>query len=295
MPKKIFTEEEKNAIIYEYTINKIGAKKLGEKYNCSAPTLLKNLKQWGIQPNSKKLNLTGEIFGDLTAIKAVESTDRYTRWQCKCSCGKIVEVRTDYLTSGHTTSCGHVKNKYFKKLNLIGQRFGKLTVIDNIPPDSKKCKCDCGNIITIKTVNLTDGNTQSCGCLKSKGELKINTILELLNISFKTQYSFNDCRFPNTNRLAYFDYAIFSEDDQLQLLIEYDGSQHFLGWSQNENSLSIIQQRDSFKTQYCKEHNIPLVRIPYTDYNKINEKYLLNIIYATAPDMEEAQDLTVEE
>ena len=73
--------------------------------------------------------------------------------------------------------------------------------------------------------NLTNGNTQSCGCLKSKGKLKINKILLELNIDFKTQYSFNDCRFIDTNRLAYFDYALFKEG-RLLGLIEYDGSQH---------------------------------------------------------------------
>ena len=39
-----------------------------------------------------------------------------------------------------------------------------------------KCKCDCGNIITVKGAKLRLGQT-SCGCLKSKGEFKINNIL----------------------------------------------------------------------------------------------------------------------
>lgn len=55
---KIFTEQEKQDIIYQYTINKIGSRELGLKYNCSGPTLLKNLKAWGVQANSKTLDLT---------------------------------------------------------------------------------------------------------------------------------------------------------------------------------------------------------------------------------------------
>lgn len=285
MPKKIFTEQEKQEIIREYTINKIGAKTLGEKYGCSAPTLLKNLKEWGIQPNSKKLNLTNKIFGELTVLKpATAKEDKYTRWICKCSCGKEVEVRTDYLTSGHTTSCGHIKNQLFGKKDLIGQRFGKLTVIENIPPESKKCQCDCGNICFVKTYNLTNGNTQSCGCLKSKGELKLNNLLTELGIDYKTQYTFEDCRFPQTGKLAYFDYAIF-KNDKLNLLIEYDGLQHFVGWNYDKNSLSHIQEYDKFKEEYCQKNNIPLIRIPYTDLNKINKEYLLNLL-----NIEEAQE-----
>ena len=100
MPKKIFTEEEKEKIIYCYTVEKMGAKPLGAKFGCSAPTLLKNLAEWGIQPNSKKLDLTNQTFGKLKAIKpAPKRNDKYTRWICECECGKIVEVRTDYLTS----------------------------------------------------------------------------------------------------------------------------------------------------------------------------------------------------
>lgn len=278
MPKKIFTEEEKQQIIYEYTINKVGAKPLGKKYGCSAPTLLKNLQEWGIAPNSKKLDLTNQIFGELTVISpAPKRDDRYTRWLCQCSCGKKVEVRTDYLTSHHTTSCGHIKNQCFASLDLNGQRFGKLTVINAVPPDKQKCLCDCGNTVFVKTHNLTSGNTQSCGCLKSKGELKINQCLTALNIDYKTQYTFQDCRFQDTNRLAYFDYAIF-ENNQLKCLIEYDGNQHEIGWSEKKASLLKIQEHDNFKTQYCINNNIPLIRISYKDFNKITKDYMKKLI-----------------
>ena len=278
MPKKIFTEQEKQEIIRLYTIEKIGAKPLGQKFGCSAPTLLKNLKEWGIQPNSKKLDLTNQNFGELTVIKpAASRQDRYTRWVCKCSCGKEVEIRTDYLTSGHTTSCGHIKEQVFGLKNLVGQKFGKLTVIQNLPPENKKCQCECGNIIIVKTYNLINGNTQSCGCLKSKGELKLNNLLTELNIKYETQYSFDDCRFPQTNRLAYFDYAIF-QNEKLYMLIEYDGLQHFVGWNYDKNSLSHIQEYDKFKEEYCQKNNIPLIRIPYTNLNKINKEYLLNLL-----------------
>jgi hypothetical protein len=48
----------------------------------------------------KKLDLTNQRFGKLTVIKpAPKREDRYTRWICRCDCGNIAEVRTDYLTS----------------------------------------------------------------------------------------------------------------------------------------------------------------------------------------------------
>lgn len=246
-------------------------------YGCSGPTLMKNIKAWGISPNQKKLDLTGQVFGELTVISpAAARNDKYTRWICKCSCGKEVEVRTDYLTSKHTTSCGHIKEQFIQQKDLIGQRFGKLVVIENLfDKGTKKCKCDCGNIVEVQTNNLTNGNTQSCGCLKSKGELKINQLLTNMLISFKTQYSFPDCRFPQTNRLAYFDYAIF-QNNALICLIEYDGAQHYHGWNFDDNNLQHIQEYDEIKNQYCRKHNIPLVRIPYWEIDKMSYDYLMN-------------------
>ena len=62
-----------------------------------------------------------------------------------------------------------------KKLNLIGEKYDLLTVIQEgkgyISPSGKKksktwmCKCKCGNTIEVRTDSLRTGNTKSCGCL----------------------------------------------------------------------------------------------------------------------------------
>lgn len=57
-----------------------------------------------------------------------------------------------------------------RKINLTGQRFSYLTVIEedlenSTPGNIKwKCRCDCGNIVSVKGGNLKSGNTTSCGC-----------------------------------------------------------------------------------------------------------------------------------
>jgi hypothetical protein len=57
-----------------------------------------------------------------------------------------------------------------KKVDLIGQRFGKLTVIDiyDIKDERRNhkwlCKCDCGNTHSVSTTNLLGGVVKSCGC-----------------------------------------------------------------------------------------------------------------------------------
>ena len=55
-----------------------------------------------------------------------------------------------------------------KKLELTGQRFGRLTVVrpaENIGSRTAwVCRCDCGKEIVAKTVHLRSGHVTSCGC-----------------------------------------------------------------------------------------------------------------------------------
>jgi len=58
---------------------------------------------------AKKLDLTGQIFGQLTAIKQATNKGRYTRWQCQCKCGKIENFLTSELCSGKKIHCSDLK------------------------------------------------------------------------------------------------------------------------------------------------------------------------------------------
>lgn len=60
-----------------------------------------------------------------------------------------------------------------KKIDLTGQRFGKLVVLEEgipiINPNGQRsitwiCKCDCGNEKIIRGTSLRNGSTVSCGC-----------------------------------------------------------------------------------------------------------------------------------
>jgi hypothetical protein len=73
-----------------------------------------------------------------------------------------------------------------------------------------------------------------------------------------------------------FDFAIL-KNDVLQYLIEYDGAQHFkpIKWMGGIESFTSLKKRDDIKTQYCINNNIPLIRIPYTLYNKMTINNLI--------------------
>ena len=56
-------------------------------------------------------------------------------------------------------------------IDLTGQRFGKLTVREKLPPLSDGrtrwlCDCDCGNSCVVNSYALRKKNQQSCGCAK---------------------------------------------------------------------------------------------------------------------------------
>lgn len=66
--------------------------------------------------------------------------------------------------------------------------------------------------------NLRKGTTKSCGCLVSQGELKIRELLNMHHIPFKTQITFEGCRYKDLLR---FDFGIYDDDNNLKYLIEY--------------------------------------------------------------------------
>src|SRR5689334_261238 len=56
-----------------------------------------------------------------------------------------------------------------RKLDLLGKRFGRLTVIARAPRQGEKnrwlCRCDCGKTSVAHVYDLTHGKHRSCGCL----------------------------------------------------------------------------------------------------------------------------------
>lgn len=57
-----------------------------------------------------------------------------------------------------------------KALDLTGQRFGRLTVIERAENNKRGntmwlCKCDCGNTTIVQGTLLKSHASQSCGCL----------------------------------------------------------------------------------------------------------------------------------
>ena len=184
-----------------------------------------------------------------------------------------------------TKSCGCLSREKASErfgIDITGQKFGKLTVIKkDLEKTSPRlhwlCKCDCGNpnLESIDGTYLRNGRKVQCSLCKprSKGEEQIKEILLTNKISFIQEKSFDDCRFPDTNRLARFDFFV-----ENKYLIEFDGRQHIeetTGNCSNWWSLSYVQAHDKIKNDYCQLNNIPLIRIPYSKINFIKIEDLM--------------------
>ena len=119
---------------------------------------------------SRRNNLIGKTFGKLLVISL--SKNRGSRnelmYNCLCECGNKIEVLSCNLTKNNSTSCGGSNHRL---LDLTGQKFGLLTVLNLHHIKNKAChwtcKCDCGNERIIRSQSLIRGATKSCGCYNS--------------------------------------------------------------------------------------------------------------------------------
>lgn len=57
--------------------------------------------------------------------------------------------------------------------DITGQTFGRLRAVRYMGSSLWKCVCECGGVSYVKTSNLTNGHTQSCGCM-AKEQSAIN-------------------------------------------------------------------------------------------------------------------------
>ena len=215
-------------------------------------------------------DLTGQTFGNLTVLKLDSTINNRRMWSCQCLCGNKTLVSTTDLHTGKVKSCGCLKYLQIAP----GAKYGKLTVLEATNERSSNgniiylCKCDCGNLHKVASSRLKNGTIKSCGCGRniSYNEENIQQLLEKNNIKFEREKSFSDLTNiynSNKGRALSFDFYIL---DIQPYIIEFDGIQHFKiqpgTWSTQEK-IDSTHQRDLLKNQYCFDHHIPLIRIPY--------------------------------
>ena len=273
--------------------------------------------------STKKLDLTGQKYGNLTVIAPAENIGACTAWRCRCGCGRETVVKTRDLRSGRAVSCGCAERKKgptyvdgtcvemlaaktvrnnntsgvpgvdwmekkqrwraticfkgkrrylgsykkfedaaearkraeealfdklvavrageapeselrepeevcpplgrkYDRLDLTGQRFGRLTVLapaENIGAMTAwRCRCDCGKETVVTTAHLRSGWTTSCGC-KPKGTFVDGTCVELIRS--------RTIRKNNTSGVTGVEWV--PRLNQWKAVLFFQGRRHYLG------------------------------------------------------------------
>lgn len=205
------------------------------------------------------INLIGQRFGKLTVVELYErqGAHKAVKWKCVCDCGGEKIADSQMLRRGYITDCGcKIRNR------LVGQRFGKLTVLD--PTDMKnpgkcgniiwKCQCDCGNITYVQTCNLIakKNKTVSCGCHRIEKATKHGKAGEKI---YKTWTAMKQ-RCVNENNKHYKDYG----GRGITVCEEWageNGFENFYNWSINngyDEKLTIdrIDNNSGYRPDNCR-------------------------------------------
>lgn len=247
---------------------------------------------------SEKLseNLIGQTFNYLTVEKRFSSINNKANWLCKCKCGNYTTATTGSLKSNKVKSCGCLKievNRTRCWVDLSGQKFNHLKVLqrnydytNNVIYD---CLCDCGRITVASAFDLRSGHKATCGCGigRSIGEENIFQILTKNNIKFLNNVAYFKDLHTSGGGLGRYDFILLNNENNPYRLIEFDGVQHYYPTSfynkkDSIKNFSYIKNNDCIKNRYALEHNIPLVRIPYSYRDKITidillgDKFLIN-------------------
>lgn len=207
----------------------------------------------------------------------------YTRMVCEDSEGYRVKISLTSLGKVKTynrfsTTCN--KENFIYNVNLYSKKNNLPSKVINYFPSKTKnhinveCLCDCGNIFICDFNNwrrLSKTRCNKCTSHMSNIEYLTKLWLENNNIKYISQFRFDDCR---DKRPLPFDFYIPS----MNVCIEVDGHQHFYKNcaehfnKNNTEYIEIIKKHDEIKNEYCKNNNIDLIRLKYSDFEK-KEKY----------------------
>lgn len=289
--------------------------KVGEKYGCSSTAIQEYLKkhQYNIQNHNDKFNLLDQqkFIEDYYKLTYNELMQKYkcskttiVNWANKLNCyelkskNSLTQSNKEYIIEMYNKKtspelakefnvsrgvitkiwfdaglCGKiVNNSHTTEKDITGQDFGFWHVLYKTEKRQSNetimwhCRCKCGVEKDINGSSLRQHLSLSCGNHKntSKGNYKIGQLLQEANILFEAEKIFQSCQ---DKKPLPFDFYINNE-----YLIEYDGIQHF---QEGIFDYEYTHNHDIIKNQWCKDNNIPLIRIPYTHYDLLNLNDLL--------------------
>ena len=225
----------------------------------------------------RRISDTTDDFVQLTDYKGAGNKITFKHKEC----GRVFNVNASDFEKRRTCSlCGKEKTGWGRRLtqrefvsslpDSVLEEYTLLTEYVNSRTLIKTRKKTCGHVNLFIPHDLRNSNDSCALCSSSKGERKIRLLLERSEVTFKEQFTFSDCV---SKRALPFDFAVFNKKKELELIIEFDGEQHF----RNVNSWGGIEsyrstrKNDMIKNQYCRRNGIRLIRIRYDEFKELNK------------------------
>lgn len=222
--------------------------------------------------------------------KVLQDSPLYKRWNTKLK----ISCRNDhyFMASWNSLQQGNGCPECYGKLKYTHQEIceevSKLDSEYSVCSDSplyenaktklKLYHSVCKNEFDITWANFKQ-DSKPCGCYtSSKNEILLRGYLKSRNIKFSEQVTFDDLVSDKERKLRY-DFGIY-ENNEITILIEYDGEQHFkpVEYFGGQEQFEKQQHHDKLKNDYAKENNIPLLRIRYDeDTISVLENYLKDL------------------
>lgn len=233
--------------------------------------------EWFIE-EAKKVEFKFGIIYDYTKTQFTGAHNKLTITCTNCN-KDFEQYPHNHLNGGGCNECSNLlKRKSDEQFKIDFEKIhGGGFILDQYSTSMEKIEVICPN--NHKFSITPNDLLQGIGCMKcyqinqeSKGIKVIKSFLISNDIDFEIEYTFKDCINPLTGRLLRFDIFI----EKLNLCIEFDGPQHFkstpLYGGKSELEKTIF--RDNIKNEYCKQNNIPLIRIKYNEdiENILNER-----------------------
>lgn len=118
-----------------------------------------------------------------------------------------------------------------KKLDLTGQRYGKLTVLapaENIGGRTAwLCRCDCGRETVVTTRHIRSGHTKSCGCQNGLGGPRTVLGLTYIDGTCVEMLAAKTVRRNNTSGVPGVDWR--ASKQRWRAMICFKGRRYYLG------------------------------------------------------------------
>lgn len=149
-----------------------------------------------------------------------------------------------------------------KRLDLVGQRFGRLEVLNFSKMIKGRsyfiCKCDCGEIVEVQGKLIKSGNTKSCGCFKKDQQKILPVTHGMAGTRFYKIYKKIKERCDNSNFELYHRYGgrgikcLWNKFEDFRDDMHSSYLEHVKGFGEKQTTIDRINNDGNYYKENCR-------------------------------------------